>query len=220
MIATRIRLPFLIQRMAIATAANVEKRMPAKYQPRPPVDKRNKKDSSADKGFMTDFIRNRLSPAYFTGRPEYFDNMKAIEQLLTTHESTLMSLEATDSATEGNERSSTQRWLSKSQLEDLWNARLTGTEYQSIMDQLNRLVKLEGLVVDPVLRQLLGRFRASELNGARQKVRQMALDENGCSYALGYRRRVRAHVWMSECQEPGEGRVIIDGEDYTRVLER
>lgn len=66
---------------------------------------------------------------------------------------------------------------------------------------------------------LINQFKRPGTGGLRQRVNP-GLDEWGRAYAPGYRRRVKAHVWVVASSEPGNGRVMIDGEDMTDVLER
>lgn len=188
---------------------------------------KQKHQDTSEHGFMVDHIRSRLSPSYFTGRSMYIDNMYSLQKLLKTHKSALDKLVAErEEIGQPLQSDGKQQWITKNLLEDAWNLKLSAKEYEDLTGVLDKLALLETAVSDVALRQALTRFRSVQQqmhSGDTKKhllPRGQALDENGCAYAIGYRRRVRAHVWMSEAVEPGEGRVMIDGKDYVQVLKR
>ena len=46
------------------------------------------------------------------------------------------------------------------------------------------------------------------------------MDALGRAYAIGYRRRLQAHVYLSRAHEPTEGRIYIDGLPMQNILTR
>jgi small subunit ribosomal protein S9 len=159
----------------------------------------------------------KLSPSYFTGRPLLYDTLNELDALLKTHMTTVLEAEKTHGESVGP--GVTRQWIQRDILQEVWNLRLKREEYADMVEKLNRLSLASTRVNDPLLANLLHRFQHPDTH-ADGAMKMSVVDVWGRAYAVGYRRRLKAHVWVSEASEEGEGRVKIDGREFGEVLTR
>jgi small subunit ribosomal protein S9 len=114
---------------------------------------------------------------------------------------------------------SNMKWASMSKITGTWGVKVSVDEQKQLTQKLGQLARIEGLAKDEKLTDFLDRFRM-ENHALVNQESNTTLDEWGRAYAVGYRRRVKAHVWLSKALVEGEGKMLIEGEEMTDYFPR
>lgn len=185
---------------------------------------KNRNSTKREDPYFMDDLKASLSPAYFTGKPVYFDTLWHLDKLIDVSSDKIESTTNTlinDSFNPDNQYHE-ESWISLASLKDQWNIPMNEDEYDRLVSKLNKLdgnlKKLEfSISTDPSNTQIeditnktrlaLMKFRNSEtnaqgeigsLNAASASLRALeGIDEHGRAYAIGQRRRIRAHTFVT-----------------------
>lgn len=158
--------------------------------------------------------RMQISPSYFTGKPLLHDTFYKLDALL---DKTDQEHQQEQMLQQETVKKSVVAWVPKTILEKTWKFNLTADEYQNLIQKLNQLYKRN--TMDTEVKHFLERFMVG-ISDKQKNQSSDSLDEWGRAYAVGLRRRIRAHVWLSESQNPLGGRIMVDGRDYLDVFGR
>lgn len=161
-------------------------------------------------------LKKSLSPSYFTGRPIIHDTIYELDFYLRKYSNEIQRAPLVNAL---GQTIKYPRWASDKQLSATWQTKIASEEYQEIISKLNSLALAQRVVSDARLNEMLEDFRAVDAK-LEEAVTHTLLDDKGRGYAVGYRRRVCAHVWLTEAKNHGEGKVFIDGKDFVDYFER
>lgn len=147
-----------------------------------------------------------VSPSYFTGSADFFDNWLALQELYRRYQ-TLPVLPA-DSV-------SRVRWKTLQQYRSIVGAQVKPAKYKKIISLLNRLNRIEPTMLPEDARNMLEKYkRAEDPNLARPK--QQQIDKWGRAWATGRRKTSVARVWLVD----GTGEVLVNGKPLAEAFPR
>ena len=147
-----------------------------------------------------------VSPSYFTGSADFFDNWLALQELYRRYQ-TLPVLPA-DSV-------SRVRWKTLQQYRSIVGTQVKPAKYKRIVNLLNRLNRIEPSMFPEDAKNMLEKYkRAEDPNLAKQK--QQQIDKWGRAWATGRRKTSVARVWLVD----GTGEVLINGKPLAEAFPR
>lgn len=147
-----------------------------------------------------------VSPSYFTGNPDFFDNLLALQELQRKYEllPTIPKMEAQPG-----------RWLKLVQYSGLVGRSVQASKYKQIVDLLDRLNCIEPSLMPTDVKVALDMYRKEDTgHGNEAKVR--TVDELGRGYGTGRRKSSSARVYVLE----GDGQVVVNGRLLAEYFER
>ena len=160
----------------------------------------------------------KYSPSYFTGKPLLHDTMYQLDRLLKLHQESVLTVQQ-DPQLQLQAQKTRPEWVPRAVLEEAWNFRVSPDDYRELLRKLATLHSIATVSKDQAVQSMVAEFTKP---GTEQRQNQSGrtLDALGRAYAVGHRRRVKAHVWVVEAKQEGTGRVLIDGVDMTDRIER
>eukprot|EP00158_Paraphelidium_tribonemae_P004554 Partr_v1_DN26826_c0_g1_i10_m40873 putative Ribosomal protein s9 len=177
----------------------------------------------ADVAFKEDFnITKSRSPSYFTGRPALHDAFMELDTCIDRYPSVVSA--AVDVGGSGSivgTGDAGPKWISAQLLQSAWRTKITGEEYKQLVGRLNHILSIYNStsVKDMNVAKIVEKYSLTgNLKELTSQSRQ--LDEWGRAFALGFRRRIRANVWVSEALVEGEGKIYVDGIDFVDYFAR
>ena len=158
------------------------------------------------------------SPTFYTGRPNYFDQLLALESAAKYTRSALRQLELLPlpSFAQENLPPLHPMWKSKDEIAELMDENLTMSRYRRFLGQLNQLNEYHRLAalaghaeLARRIQSVLGMFERENKEAilAQRQRKPVKFDEFGRSYTVGRRKESTARVWAIAAQPSPEEQV-------------
>lgn len=147
-----------------------------------------------------------VSPSYFTGNADFFDNWLSLQELLRKHQTL---------PTVSKDEAPHARWKTLAQYKGIVGRSVKAARYQKIVNILDRLNCINPAVIPEEVKGALELYKRNIDQGESQ-TRVRTLDKYGRAFAVGRRKTSIATVAVSE----GEGEVIINGKPLALLFER
>ncbi|KAF8472436.1 40S ribosomal protein S9 [Kalaharituber pfeilii] len=147
-----------------------------------------------------------VSPSYFTGSADFFDNWLALQELHRKYQT--LPVVPSDEATR-------VRWKTLQQYRAAVGTQVKAAKYKKIVNLLNRLNRIEPSLLPQEAKIMLEKFkREADTNLAKPKEQQ--LDKWGRACASGRRKTSIARVWLVE----GTGEALVNGKPLAQAFPR
>ncbi|CUS07436.1 unnamed protein product [Tuber aestivum] len=138
-----------------------------------------------------------LSPSYYTGSPEYYDNLLALQDLLRSHEAL--------PTIHGDEAPEVQ-WKTMDEYRLIIGDRVKPSRYNKVIRILDRLNRIDPAIMPAETKAALALYTRPENPELKRRV-ERTVDNFGRAYAIGRRKTAIARVFLVE----GEGQALVNG---------
>lgn len=170
---------------------------------------RNDNGNDLGVGFEEVAPRTRLSPlspSYYTGSPEYYDNLLALQDLLRKHQAlpTLHGDQVPD-----------VQWKTIKEYREIVGSRVRPSRYNRVVRILDRLNRIDPELLPPDTKRAISMYVRPE-NPEMKKAPPRPVDGYGRAYAIGRRKTSVARVFLVE----GDGEVMVNGMPIIQKFQR
>lgn len=146
------------------------------------------------------------SPSYFSGRPDFTDNLLNLQALLRKHQTL---------PTVAPGQAPRVAWRTVSQYRLLVGEPVRASKYHQVVEILRRLNQIHPAVMPPELQDAMQIYKRDVNPYA--VVKQMSVtDKDGKACGIGRRKSSSAKVYLV----PGEGEVLVNGKSINSVFGR
>ncbi|KAI4239467.1 MAG: hypothetical protein LQ349_000337 [Xanthoria aureola] len=146
------------------------------------------------------------SPSYFSGRPDFTDNLLSLQALLRKYQTL---------PTVAPGQAPRVAWRTVSQYRLLVGEPVRASKYHQIIEVLKRLNQIHPAVMPPHLRAAMQIYKR-DLNPYAVVKRPAIIDADGRACGIGRRKSSSAKVYLV----PGEGEVLVNGKSINHVFGR
>jgi len=146
------------------------------------------------------------SPSYFTGSPQFIDNLLSLQALLRKHE-TLPVLPPGQAPRVA--------WRTLVDYRNLVGESVKAAKYQKIIRILQRLNQIHPSLMPNDVKAVLNHYKR-EINPQLNSPRPILMDKFGRALAVGRRKSSVARAWVVE----GTGEVLVNGKTLVEVFGR
>jgi small subunit ribosomal protein S9 len=146
------------------------------------------------------------SPSYFTGSPQFIDNLLSLQALLRKHE-TLPILPPAEAPRVA--------WRTLIDYRNLVGESVKAAKYQKIIRVLQRLNQIHPSLMPNDVKVALSHYKR-DINPQLNSPRPILIDKFGRALAAGRRKSSVARAWVVE----GNGEVLINGKTLTEAFGR
>ncbi|KAL9016074.1 MAG: hypothetical protein Q9185_006566 [Variospora sp. 1 TL-2023] len=146
------------------------------------------------------------SPSYFSGRPDFTDNLLNLQALLRKYQTL-------PTVTPG--RAPRVAWRTVSQYRLLVGEPVRASKYHQVLEILKRLNQIHPAVMPTELHQAMQIYKR-DVNPYAVIKQPSIVDENGRACGIGRRKSSSAKVYLV----PGEGEVLVNGKSITNIFGR
>ncbi|PWW79061.1 hypothetical protein C7212DRAFT_275456 [Tuber magnatum] len=151
-----------------------------------------------------------LSPSYYTGSPEYYDNLLALQDLLRSHEAL--------PTIHGDEAPEVQ-WKTIDEYRLIIGDRVKPSRYNKVIRILDRLNRIDPAIMPAETKAALLLYTRPRNPELKRRV-ERTVDNFGRAYAIGRRKTAVARVFLVE----GEGQTLVNGlpiiKKFSRIHDR
>ncbi|KAL9602601.1 MAG: hypothetical protein Q9219_001745 [cf. Caloplaca sp. 3 TL-2023] len=146
------------------------------------------------------------SPSYFSGRPDFTDNLLNLQALLRKYQT--LPIVAPGQAPR-------VAWRTASQYRLLVGEPVRASRYHQVIEVLKRLNQIHPVVMPPDLQEAMQIYKR-DINPYAVVKRPAIVDEDGRACGIGRRKSSSAKVYLV----PGEGEVLVNGKSINTVFGR
>ncbi|RPB05188.1 hypothetical protein L873DRAFT_1798178 [Choiromyces venosus 120613-1] len=147
-----------------------------------------------------------LSPSYYTGSPEYYDNLLALQDLLRSHQA-LPTIHGDDAPG--------VQWKTLEEYRLIIGDQVKPSRYNKIVRILDRLNRIDPAIMPAETKAALALYARPENPELRRRA-ERTVDNFGRAYAIGRRKTAVARVFLVE----GEGEVLVNGLPIVKKFSR
>jgi len=147
-----------------------------------------------------------LSPSYYTGSPEYYDNLLALQDLLRSHQA-LPTIHGDDAPE--------VRWKTIDEYRLIVGDRVKPSRYNKVIHILDRLNRIDPAIMPAETKTALALYMRPA-NAALGRQVERTTDNFGRAYAIGRRKTAVARVFLVE----GEGEALVNGMPVNKKFSR
>ena len=147
-----------------------------------------------------------LSPSYYTGSPEYYDNFLALQDLLRSHEA-LPTIHGDDAPE--------VQWKTIEEYRLIVGDRVKPSRYNKVIHILDRLNRIDPAIMPAETKAALALY-TRPANQALGRQIERTPDNFGRAYAIGRRKTAVARVFLVE----GEGQALVNGMPVNKKFSR
>ncbi|KAI4147618.1 MAG: hypothetical protein L6R39_003061 [Caloplaca ligustica] len=146
------------------------------------------------------------SPSYFSGRPDFTDNLLNLQALLRKYQTlpTVAPAQAPRVA-----------WRTVSQYRLLVGEPVRASKYHQVVEILKRLNQIHPAVMPPDLHEAMQIYKR-DVNPYAVAKQPSVVDEDGRAVGIGRRKSSSAKVFLV----PGEGEVLVNGKSINNIFGR
>ncbi|KAL8945343.1 MAG: hypothetical protein Q9211_000113 [Gyalolechia sp. 1 TL-2023] len=167
-------------------------------------------DFSAPENLPPPNVRNArvipASPSYFSGRPEFTDNLLNLQALLRKYQTL---------PTVPPGQGPRVAWRTVSQYRLLVGEPVRASRYHQVIEVLKRLNQIHPAVMPPDLQDAMQIYKR-DINPYAVVKRPAVVDEDGRACGIGRRKSSSAKVYLVH----GEGEVLVNGKSINRTFGR
>ncbi|KAL8723454.1 MAG: hypothetical protein Q9225_000285 [Loekoesia sp. 1 TL-2023] len=146
------------------------------------------------------------SPSYFSGRPDFTDNLLNLQALLRKYQTL---------PTVAPGQAPRVAWRTVSQYRLLVGEPVRASRYHQVIEVLKRLNQIHPAVMPPDLQEAMQIYKR-DINPYAVVRRPAVIDEDGRAYGIGRRKSSSAKVYLVQ----GEGEVLVNGKSINNVFGR
>ncbi|KAL8655428.1 MAG: hypothetical protein Q9226_003051 [Calogaya cf. arnoldii] len=146
------------------------------------------------------------SPSYFSGRPDFTDNLLSLQALLRKYQTL---------PTVAPGQAPRVAWRTVSQYRLLVGEPVRASRYHQVIEVLKRLNQIHPAVIPPDLHEAMQIYKR-DVNPYAVVKRPAIIDTDGRSCGIGRRKSSSAKVYLVQ----GEGEVLVNGKSINEVFGR
>lgn len=146
------------------------------------------------------------SPSYFSGRPDFTDNLLSLQALLRRYQTL---------PTVAPGHAPRVAWRTVSQYRLLVGEPVRASKYHQVIEVLKRLNQIHPAVMPSELREAMQIYKR-DVNPYAVVKRPSVIDEDGRACGIGRRKSSSARVYLVQ----GEGEVLVNGKSINSVFGR
>ncbi|KAL8764258.1 MAG: hypothetical protein Q9184_000227 [Pyrenodesmia sp. 2 TL-2023] len=146
------------------------------------------------------------SPSYFSGRPDFTDNLLNLQALLRKYQTL---------PTVAPGQAPRIAWRTVSQYRLLVGEPVRASKYHQVVEILKRLNQIHPAVMPPGLQDAMQIYKR-DVNPYAVAKRPSVVDEHGRACGIGRRKSSSAKVYLV----PGEGEVLVNGKSINSIFGR
>jgi small subunit ribosomal protein S9 len=147
-----------------------------------------------------------VSPSYFTGNSDFFDNWLALQELERRYQTL---------PTVPKDQAPHIKWKTLAEYRGIIGRDVRAAKYKKIINILDRLSIIDLTMVPREVNIALDMYKRNIDHGQSQ-AKPKVLDGLGRAYGVGRRKTSVAKVWVLE----GDGQVLVNGKPLAEVFER
>jgi small subunit ribosomal protein S9 len=147
-----------------------------------------------------------VSPSYFTGSPQFIDNLIYLQALLRKYE-TLPVVEPSEAPRTA--------WRTLAEYRGMIGEDIRAAKYQKIIQVLRRLNLIHQPLMPEEVRKTLEEYKR-DINPHLNVPKPIPIDRFGRALGVGRRKSSTARAWVVE----GNGEVLVNGKTLTEVFNR
>lgn len=146
------------------------------------------------------------SPSYFSGRPDFTDNLLNLQALLRKYQTL---------PTVAPGQAPRVAWRTVSQYRLLVGEPVRASKYHQVVEVLKRLNQIHPAVMPPELQDAMQIYKR-DVNPYAVVKRPSVIDDDGRACGIGRRKSSSAKVYLV----PGEGQVLVNGKSINSIFGR